>query len=60
MELIRAEWRVDVNKLLIDCDCGHRIRHRADRWGVKCKACGNTANLADLREKYKNKNIGDR
>jgi predicted RNA-binding Zn-ribbon protein involved in translation (DUF1610 family) len=52
MRLRDAEWTPEINLLLIDCDCGQRIKHRADRWKVRCPACGREDNLHRLREDY--------
>jgi rRNA maturation endonuclease Nob1 len=50
MQIIGAEWTSVVNMLLIQCGCGARFKHRADRQHIRCKSCGSYANLHQLRE----------
>ncbi len=55
--IIDAYWTPYVNILVIQCRCGHLIRHRADRWKVKCPHCGNETNLQILREVTDGKSV---
>jgi predicted ATP-dependent serine protease len=52
MRIEDAYWQGDVNHLLIRCGCGERIDQRADRWLVRCPACGHKNNLSEIRERY--------
>jgi len=44
-------WTFEVNVHIIQCECGNKIRHRADRWKVKCKKCKRTENLGVIRDR---------
>lgn len=45
-------WGLDVNRLLMECGCGHRWHHRADRWRISCPRCRKAENLGRVRERY--------
>ena len=51
MQIIGATWTPQVNILRIECECGARFDHRADRWQVCCPM-GHTSNLVPLRERW--------
>lgn len=61
MRIIDARWTPTINYLIIECECGLRFVHRADRWKVRChhvgltgiiKGCEATAHLGELRQRY--------
>lgn len=52
MKIIDADWATSGNKLIIECPCGRRFKHRSDRWRVVCPACKAVADLAVLRREY--------
>ena len=49
MRLLDAVWTPKVNMLLLLCDCGKHLYHRADRWQVVCPRCKAKAHIADIR-----------
>lgn len=51
MRIIDAKWTPHMNYLWVECQCGLRIVHRADRWQVRCPA-GHRENLGVIRERY--------
>lgn len=51
MKILDASWTPQINILTIQCDCGLRLAHRADRWKIQCD-CGQVAYLDDLRADY--------
>ncbi len=57
MEILDAKWTPKINILLIRCECGNIISHRADRWQVYCHKCQNKENLSLIRQKYVYKNL---
>lgn len=52
MRINDAEWGLPCNIIIIRCPCGFIIRHRSDRWIVRCAKCNNNSNLALLRDKF--------
>lgn len=52
MKIVDAEWETVGNKLIIECHCGRRFRHRSDRWRAVCPRCKAVRDLAKLREEY--------
>jgi hypothetical protein len=49
MKLIDEEQSYRADVLLIECECGTKIRHRADRWRVSCP-CGKTEEVIKIRQ----------
>lgn len=49
MRIIDARWTKHVNYLLIECECGNRWWHRADRRKVVCHKCLSMEDLLDLK-----------
>lgn len=49
MKIIDARWTPRVNMLMIECNCGNRFEHRADRWIVKCMNCMRQDHLQRMR-----------
>lgn len=49
MKISNARWTDDVNMLIIECICGKRFEHRADRWIVKCPYCFRQDHLQRMR-----------
>lgn len=58
MKIIGAKWGPKSNKLLVECSCGRRFKHRSVRWNVICPGCKRKADLATLREKYREEHDG--
>lgn len=56
MRITDAEWTRRVNLLHIECECGRKFAHPADRWTVKCPFCRKTAHLGRLRDEYLERN----
>jgi len=52
MHIVDASWHGDVNRLLIECHCGKRFPHRADRWVVVCPGCHGENNLGRVRKTW--------
>ena len=52
LKIVDVKWTESVNILVIECECGTKILHPADRWIVRCKDCKAYANLKDLRDDY--------
>lgn len=50
MKIITAKWLATTNQLLIECKCGNRFYHNANRWSVECPKCHKEKNLKQLRE----------
>jgi len=48
LKIITARWTPQVNILLIQCECGRKFKHPANRKIVKCE-CGKIENLFDIR-----------
>lgn len=49
MTLIDARWTPARNILRLRCACLHFFEAPADRWRVRCPACGLTDSLAAIR-----------
>lgn len=58
MKIVGVRWTKIVNLLLIECSCGHKFEHRADRWNVECPECHKNEHLAKLRECRKVMEVG--
>ena len=50
MRLLDAEWTPVINLLILSCECGNKLIHPANHWGVRCPKCGKTENLGTLRD----------
>lgn len=49
MKLLDVEWKRDGNYLLVRCDCGRLIRHRANQWRIRC-GCGTSVPVEVVRQ----------
>ena len=52
MRIIDAVWRSAINWLIIECRCGEKFEHRANKWLITCPRCGNKENLHSVRMKF--------
>lgn len=50
-KIIDAKWHPKVNYLLIECGCGNRFWHRADRRKITCHKCLTMADCMKLKDK---------
>ena len=51
MRIVDADWAPRCNLLVVECECGHHHRHRADRWRVECPRCRGVDRLSRMRER---------
>jgi len=40
MKIIGAVWAPTSNRMAIECDCGRKFWHPANRWIATCPSCG--------------------
>jgi len=59
MEIIDARWTPVVNMLLLECICGRRFEHPANRTWARC-TCGRSWNILKLKQFSKMKNLQHR
>lgn len=59
MKIRDCKWTPRVNILVIECDCGQRLGHRADSWWVVCPQCFRRENLQTLRDNIKPGDLKD-
>lgn len=52
MKIIDVYWTKYRNRLIIECACGNKIDHPADKWKVHCNNCGYKENLGKIRESF--------
>jgi hypothetical protein len=51
MRIVGARWRPETNILRIQCHCGHRFPHPANRSWIDCPECRAGANLHKVRRR---------
>lgn len=49
MKMVDARWSRRVNMLTIQCDCGARFDHPANRRIMQCPKCRRTASVETVR-----------
>ena len=49
MRILRSRQTLNFVYLLVQCTCGRRFGHRADRKTLTCFNCGRVADLAKVR-----------
>ena len=49
MRILRSRETLNFVYLLVQCPCGRRFGHRADRRSVSCFHCGRIADLGKVR-----------
>jgi hypothetical protein len=49
MRILRGRQTLNFVYLLVQCTCGRRFGHRADRKAISCFNCGRVADLGKVR-----------
>ena len=50
MRIVDVRWTPVVNMYVVQCECGAKFEHRADRWRATCQKCGASVGVQELRD----------
>jgi len=52
VKIVYVSWHRDVNRLIVECECGNLFAHRTDRFSARCPECGRRTTINALRRQW--------